>query len=212
MHGAGNPATFRNGRGRRRHGSPSAQPVMAAQPKRPGQATPGTRIRCDSVPVRGARTAAPRRYPLAGIWLPHHVRIVAGQRGGGCEIRTSEGLPPTRFPTLLASVHQCPPPFMASADRFRVACGELPWTGANEPGTEPSGRSAGRPWSADHPETGSMRSSCRISSSSWDARYRSSASWPLSQNCGLEPSALASRGAVEGVMPRLPFMISFSRT
>jgi len=27
-------------------------------------------------------------------------RVVAGQRGGGCEIRTREGLPPTRFPTM----------------------------------------------------------------------------------------------------------------
>src|SRR5258707_15112074 len=39
--------------------------------------------------------------PLVGIDLPRHVRIVAGQRRGGCGIRTREGLPPTRFPTLL---------------------------------------------------------------------------------------------------------------
>ena len=26
--------------------------------------------------------------------------IAAGQRGGGCEIRTREGLPPTRFPSV----------------------------------------------------------------------------------------------------------------
>ncbi len=33
---------------------------MAAQPKRPAQATPGTRTRCHSVPIRRARTATPR--------------------------------------------------------------------------------------------------------------------------------------------------------
>jgi hypothetical protein len=27
-------------------------------------------------------------------------RESAGQRGGGCEIRTREGLPPTRFPSV----------------------------------------------------------------------------------------------------------------
>jgi hypothetical protein len=57
-----------------------------------------------------------------------------------------------------------------------------------------------------------MRSSCRSSSSSWDTRYRSSASWLFSQNCGVVPSALASRSAVDGVMPRRPLTISFSRT
>src|SRR5215469_617523 len=57
-----------------------------------------------------------------------------------------------------------------------------------------------------------MRSSCRSSSSSWDAWYKSSASWPFNQNCGLVPRALASRRAVEGVMPRRPLTISLSRT
>ena len=28
------------------------------------------------------------------------LRVVAGQRGGGWEIRTPEGLPPTRFPSV----------------------------------------------------------------------------------------------------------------
>jgi hypothetical protein len=36
---------------------------------------------------------------------------------GGCEIRTREGLPPTRFPTMLASVHRRPPPYVSWADR-----------------------------------------------------------------------------------------------
>ncbi len=47
-------------------------------------------------------------------------------------------------------------------------------------------------------ETGSMRSSSRSSCSSWDTLYRSSASWPLSQNWGEVPSTLASRSAVGG--------------
>jgi hypothetical protein len=43
--------------------------------------------------------------------------LVPGQRGGGCEVRTREGLPPTRFPTMLASVHRRPPPSVSWADR-----------------------------------------------------------------------------------------------
>ncbi|MGE5287136.1 MAG: tyrosine-type recombinase/integrase [Micromonosporaceae bacterium] len=34
--------------------------------------------------------------------------VLPGKSGGGCEIRTREGLHPTRFPTLWASVHHCP--------------------------------------------------------------------------------------------------------
>ncbi len=45
-----------------------------------------------------------------------HARIVAGQCGGGCEIRTREGLPPTRFPTMLTGVHRWPPRFATCAD------------------------------------------------------------------------------------------------
>ncbi len=37
--------------------------------------------------------------------------------GGGCEIRTREGLPPTRFPTMLACVHQSSPPSVTWTDR-----------------------------------------------------------------------------------------------
>src|SRR5438876_11996328 len=43
--------------------------------------------------------------------------VLAGQRGGGCEIRTREGLPPTRFPTMLTGVHRGPPPSATWADR-----------------------------------------------------------------------------------------------
>ena len=63
--------------------------------------------------------------------------VLAGQRGGGCEIRTREGLHPTRFPTLLAGVHHRPPPFMACADPCWAATGERRRTGVNEPRTEP---------------------------------------------------------------------------
>ena len=74
-------------------------------------------------------------------------RESAGQRGGGCEIRTREGLPPTRFPTMLASVHHWPPPFATYADVSRVAGGERPRTGVNEPRTEP--RPGSGAWRSD---------------------------------------------------------------
>jgi hypothetical protein len=37
--------------------------------------------------------------------------------GGGCEIRTREGLPPTRFPTMLTRVHRGPGLSVTCADR-----------------------------------------------------------------------------------------------
>ena len=57
--------------------------------------------------------------------------------GGGCEIRTREGLPPTRFPTLLHGVHRRPPPSANCANTIRVDAGERSRTGMNEPKTEP---------------------------------------------------------------------------
>jgi hypothetical protein len=45
------------------------------------------------------------------------LRFAAGQRSGGCEIRTREGLPPTRFPTMHTSVHRRTPPSGTWADR-----------------------------------------------------------------------------------------------
>src|SRR5262249_34265360 len=45
------------------------------------------------------------------------IAVFPGQRGGGWEIRTPEGLPPTRFPTMLTRVHRCPPPSATCADR-----------------------------------------------------------------------------------------------
>jgi hypothetical protein len=59
---------------------------------------------------------------------------VLGPRAERGEIRET----PTRFPTMLTSVHQWPPPFMACADARRVAAGERPRTGVNEPRTEPT--------------------------------------------------------------------------
>ena len=65
------------------------------------------------------------------------LHIAAGQRGGGWEIRTPEGLPPTRFPTMLTGVHRCPQPSATCMDARRVAVSEWPWTRVNEPTTEP---------------------------------------------------------------------------
>jgi hypothetical protein len=64
-------------------------------------------------------------------------RESAGQPGGGCEIRTREGLPPTRFPTMLASVHRRPPPSANCANTIRMTAGERCRTGMNETKTEP---------------------------------------------------------------------------
>src|SRR6516162_6235366 len=64
--------------------------------------------------------------------------------GGGCEIRTREGLPPTRFPTMLARVHRRPPPFANCANTIRANTGERPRTGVNETETETRGQAAHR--------------------------------------------------------------------
>ena len=69
-------------------------------------------------------------------------RESAGQRGGGCEIRTREGLPPTRFPTMLASVHRRPPPSANCANTIWVNIGERSRTGVNETETETGGQAA----------------------------------------------------------------------
>ena len=42
--------------------------------------------------------------------------VSADQSGGGCEIRTREGLPPTRFPTMLPLVHGGPRQYVTSHD------------------------------------------------------------------------------------------------
>src|SRR5229473_8609601 len=63
--------------------------------------------------------------------------------GGGCEIRTREGLPPTRFPTMLTGVHRWPPKSATCADAPRAAVGERSRTEVNETTfeTSPSCRS-----------------------------------------------------------------------
>ena len=109
-------------------------------------------------PVRGARDQGQQLRlllgggPASGLQMspsneptgPRHDRVLAastgvlaGQRGAGCEIRTREGLPPTRFPTMLASVHRRPPPSANCANTIRVATGERRRTGMNETKTEP---------------------------------------------------------------------------
>src|SRR5215472_159744 len=78
----------------------------------------------------------------AGLEAPacwHRRSVFPGQCGGGCEIRTREGLPPTRFPTMLARVHRRPPPSANCANTIRVTTGERWRTGVNETQTETSG-------------------------------------------------------------------------
>ena len=60
--------------------------------------------------------------------------------GGGCEIRTREGLPPTRFPTMLARVHRRPPPSANCTNTIRANTGERSRTGVNETQTETGGQ------------------------------------------------------------------------
>src|SRR6266516_2668886 len=68
---------------------------------------------------------------------------VGGQvPGGGCEIRTREGLHPTRFPTLLTCVYRGPGPSVNCASVFWVVGGERHRTAANETQTEPRRGSA----------------------------------------------------------------------
>src|SRR5262249_1779885 len=73
--------------------------------------------------------------------------------GGGCEIRTREGLPPTRFPTLLAGVRTGSPPSVTCQNAGPATAGERCRTGVNETRTEtrhrvvPGGRAAAR-WCA----------------------------------------------------------------
>jgi hypothetical protein len=72
--------------------------------------------------------------------------IVPSQPGGGCEIRTREGLPPTRFPTMRTGVHQWPPPSVTCLDMTGAAGGERCRTEVNETETEtrPSARACCR--------------------------------------------------------------------
>ena len=85
------------------------------------------------------------------------------------------------------------PPRSPPRSRARSAAGRLP------PGRDrrrrPGRRASRRPALTERGRGrwAPMRSSCRSSSSSWDASYRSSASWPFNQNWGVVPSALASR-------------------
>ena len=64
------------------------------------------------------------------------LHIAGGQRGGGCEIRTREGLHPTRFPTMLTGVHQWPQPSVTCPNLTTAVAGERHRTGVNETQTE----------------------------------------------------------------------------
>ena len=59
-------------------------------------------------------------------------RVVAGQRGGGCEIRTREGLPPTRFPSLRFGVRVRPGPSVTCGWMLMMGTGGRLQTQANE--------------------------------------------------------------------------------
>src|SRR5262249_45228075 len=70
------------------------------------------------------------------------LRVAAGQRGGGCEIRTREGLHPPRFPTMRISVHHSPPPSATCPNTTGTVAGERRRTGVNEIKTETGGLAA----------------------------------------------------------------------
>jgi hypothetical protein len=72
------------------------------------------------------------------------IGVSAGQRGGGCEIRTREGLPPTRFPTMLTTVHRGPPPSVTCPNMTGAVSGEQRRTEVNETETETGGWPAHR--------------------------------------------------------------------
>ena len=71
-----------------------------------------------------------------------HLTIAPGQTSGGCEIRTREGLHPTRFPTMLTGVHQWPPLSVTWPDVTGAIAAERRRTAVNETETEtrPSAR------------------------------------------------------------------------
>ena len=79
--------------------------------------------------------------------------VVAGQPGGGWEIRTPEGLHPTRFPSLWTGVRGRSASSVTSATWPSPALCERTWTRVNETRTEtrhravPGGRAAAR-WCA----------------------------------------------------------------
>jgi hypothetical protein len=65
--------------------------------------------------------------------------ISPGHNGGGCEIRTREGLPPTRFPTMLASVHRGPGPSGTWADCDGWVSADARESGRMRPHLSPAG-------------------------------------------------------------------------
>jgi hypothetical protein len=84
---------------------------------------------------------SPKLSPAAAqrsLMIGSH-RESAGQASGGCEIRTREGLHPTRFPTMRTSVHRGPPPSVTSPNTTGTVAGEWPRTGVNETETETRG-------------------------------------------------------------------------
>ena len=61
-----------------------------------------------------------RQAPLSSASLAAATTgVSSGQRSGGCEIRTREGLHPTRFPSVRLGVHGRPCSFVTWGDRDR---------------------------------------------------------------------------------------------
>src|SRR6516225_9647787 len=87
-----------------------------------------------------------------------------GRGGGGCEIRTREGLPPTRFPTMLARVHRGSGPSANCTNTIRANTGERPRTGVNETTNETAA------------ESGRLTLASSTAANRWDVVGRSTAS------------------------------------
>ena len=74
---------------------------------------------------------------LLGVYLGTARRTTAHHLVSSCS-RPAVGMP-TRFPTMLASVHHSPPPFVTCPNMTGAVAGEQPRTGMNETETETGG-------------------------------------------------------------------------
>jgi hypothetical protein len=133
-------ARFRAGRSGLRRDERPGQPAfrVASEQRLPLRGLGSVRILSQEVLGHQLRQRCPPRQWRKG----RSGRIAAGQYGGGCEIRTREGLPPTRFPTRSAAIRRVPLPSVSCADSFWAAVGERLRTGVNETRSEPRPRSA----------------------------------------------------------------------
>src|SRR5437764_880345 len=78
-----------------------------------------------------------RLRSLAGPSQTHdRPDVLPGQRWRRMRDSNSRGVAPTRFPTMLASVHRCPPPSVTCPNTTTAAACERCRTGVNETETE----------------------------------------------------------------------------